>query len=158
MVRRYLRLLILLTLIILGVEYFFQKLKNRINTLQEISDKYYTLFLMLNQWLAIKQEGKNLYSYFEKYGYRRIAIYGMSYVGKSLFNELKGKPIEVVYGIDKNFDKNDGELRILNPNDNLEDVDVIIVTPITFFNEIEEILSVKINCPVISLGDVLYEM
>jgi hypothetical protein len=37
-------------------------------------------------------------------------------------------------------------------------VDAIVVTAITFFDEIEEKLSEKIDCPIISLDDILYEV
>ena len=43
-------------------------------------------------------------------------------------------------------------------DDNLEDVDAIVVTAITFFDEIEEQLQSKVSCPIISLEDILYEV
>jgi len=43
-------------------------------------------------------------------------------------------------------------------DDSLEDVDVVIVTAITFFDEIETKLSEKLDCPIISLEDILYEV
>ena len=63
---------------------------------QEMSDKHLALFLMMNQWVKVKQEGKNLASYFEKNGYKKIAIYGMSYAGETLLEELKDSEINVV--------------------------------------------------------------
>ena len=43
-------------------------------------------------------------------------------------------------------------------DDDLENVDAIVVTAITFFDEIAEKLEEKVNCPVISLEDILYEV
>ena len=43
-------------------------------------------------------------------------------------------------------------------DDDLEEVDAVVVTAITFFDEIEEKLSQKIDCPIISLEDILYEI
>ena len=40
----------------------------------------------------------------------------------------------------------------------LETVDAVVVTAITFFDEIEERLSEKVDCPIISLEDILYEV
>lgn len=37
-----------------------------------MSDKHFALFLMMNQWVKVKQEGKNLAAYFENYGYKNI--------------------------------------------------------------------------------------
>ena len=33
-----------------------------------LSEKHLALFLMMNQWVAVKQEGKSLSDYFEKQG------------------------------------------------------------------------------------------
>jgi hypothetical protein len=130
----------------------------KINKTQNMSDKHLSLFLMMNQWVKVKQEGKNLSSYFEKNGYKKIAIYGMSYAGETLLDELKGTGIDVAYGIDQNADSIYADVDIVTMDDDLEVVDAIVVTAITFFDEIEGKLSGKIDCPIISLEDVLYEV
>lgn len=126
--------------------------------IENMSDKHLALFLMMNQWVKVKQEGKNLSSYFETNGYKKIAIYGMSYAGETLFEELKDSNIEIAYAIDKNADSIDADVDLVSVDDELEDVDVIVVTAITFFEEIEEMLSEKIDCPIVSLEDILYEV
>lgn len=125
---------------------------------QNMSDKHLALFLMMNQWVRIKQEGKNLASYFEKNGYRRIAVYGMSYAGETLIDELKGTDVTVAYGIDRNAESLYADVDIVSMNDDLGEVDAVVVTAITFFDEIEELLSDKMDCPIISLEDALYEV
>lgn len=45
-----------------------------------LSDKHWAMFLMMNQWIQAKQEGKSLEEYFIKNNYKKIAVYGMSYV------------------------------------------------------------------------------
>lgn len=121
-----------------------------------MSDKHLSLFLMMNQWVKVKQEGKNLASYFEKNGYRKIAVYGMSYAGETLLDELRGTNIQIAYGIDKNADEIYADVNIVSMEDSLEEVDAVVVTAITFFEEIEEKLSHKINCPIVSLEDIIY--
>lgn len=123
---------------------------------KKMSDKHLDLYLLMDQWVAVKQEGKNLSEYFERKGYKSIAIYGMSYVGKRLVEELKGSGIEIKYGIDKNANNIASDLDIYSIEDDLMNVDVIVVTPITFFDEIEEKLSVKYNGPIISLDEIVY--
>lgn len=122
------------------------------------SDKHLDLFLMMNQWVKVKQKGKNLSEYFDANGYKKIAIYGISYAGETLVDELKGTPIEVAYGIDRNADSICSDLDIVSMEDDLAEVDAIVVTAISFFNEIEGQLSQKIACPIISLEDILYEV
>lgn len=126
--------------------------------MKSMSDKHLALFLMMNQWVKVKQEGKNLEAYFKKNDYRRIAIYGMSYAGETLINELEDTEIDVAYGIDKNADTIYSAIDIYSMEDDLEEVDAIVVTAITFFHEIEQKLSEKAACPIISLEDVLYEV
>lgn len=129
-----------------------------IEKVKNMSNKHLSLFLMMNEWVKIKQNGKSLPDYFKRNNYNRIAIYGMSYAGETLLNELSGSEIEVVYGIDKNAEMIDKDLKIITVENPLEEVDAIVVTAITFFDEIEEELSKKIECPIISLEDILYEI
>ena len=46
----------------------------------------------------------------------------------------------------------------MSVEDELEEVDAVIVTAVTFFDDILEKLSQKLDCPVISLEDILYEI
>lgn len=131
---------------------------DKLKKTRDMSAKHLKLFLMMNQWVKIKQEGKNLSTYFENKGYKRIAIYGMSYAGETLVDELKDTGIEVVYGIDQNADSIFADIDIVTMDDTLEDVDAVVVTAITFFGEIEEKLHGKLNCSIISLEDILYEV
>ena len=62
------------------------------------------------------------------------------------------------YGIDKKADTIYAEFDVISPDEELEEVDAIVVTSITFFDEIEELLSKKVDCPIISLEDILYEV
>lgn len=125
---------------------------------KQMSDKHLALYLMMNQWVKVKQEGKSLASYFEEKGYREIAIYGMSYAGEALVRELEGTGIRVKYGIDAKAVNIYTDIEVVTPDDVNEEVDVIVVTPITFFDEIEIKLSEKVNCPIISLEDILDEI
>lgn len=125
---------------------------------QAYAEKCIALFQMMNRWVKVKQEGKNLSAYFEGEGYKTIAIYGMSFVGETLLDELKDTGIQVAYGIDQNADSIFSDIDVITAEDKLGDVDAIVVTAISFFNEIEEKLADKVSCPIISLEDVLYEM
>lgn len=141
-----------------GMKLMVNILGKEINRINQLSDKRSSLFLMMNQWVKVKQDGKNLADYFKKLGYQKIAIYGMNYAGETLLKELKSGNINVVYGIDKGKNGIHSDIDIVSPDENLEKVDVIVVTAITFYDEIVEMLSAKIECPIISLEDILYEV
>ncbi|MCI9592691.1 MAG: hypothetical protein HFG51_00890 [Lachnospiraceae bacterium] len=123
-----------------------------------MSNKHLNLFLMMNEWVKVKQEGKNLAEYFARKGYKKIAIYGMSYAGETLLDELSETDIEVVYGIDKNAKSIYLNVNVVTMEENLEEVDAVVVTAITYYDEIEKELSKKLKCPIVSLEDVLYEI
>lgn len=122
-----------------------------------MSDKHLALFVLMNEWVKMKQEGKCIDKYFENNGYRSIAIYGMSYVGERLLDELKGSSVDVKYAIDRNADSIYGEIAVYSPEDALPEADVIVVTAVYFFDEIYDFLQEKVNCPIVSFEDILYE-
>lgn len=131
-------------------------LKEKVDYKSKMSEKHLALYLMMNQWVKVKQENKSIAGYLEAEGYKSIAIYGMNYVGETLMDELLNSSVEVKYGIDKNADTIYADVDILRPEDELPEVDAIIVTAITFFDEIEDDLSRKVDCPIISMEDILY--
>ena len=126
--------------------------------LLKMSEKHLALYLMMNQWVKVKQENKSIAKYLEAKGYREVAIYGMNYVGETLLNELTGTNVIVKYGIDKEAERMYKDIDVLLPDDELPEVDLIIVTPITFWEEIKEKLSAKSNCTIMSMEDILYEV
>ena len=130
---------------------------NKVEDIQTLSDKHLVLFKMMNQWVRVKQDGKNLSSYFEQHGYNKIAVYGMSYAGETLVNELKGSDIEIAYGIDRK-EEVFSYIDVITMEGSLPEVDAVVVTAITFFDEIEESLKRNVTCPIISLEDILYEV
>jgi hypothetical protein len=125
---------------------------------KQMSDKHLALYLMMNRWVEIKQEGKSLVDFFIKNNYRTIAVYGMSYTGERLLNELKDSNITVKYGIDQRADEIYTGINLITMDDEFPEVDAVVVTPIFFFDEIRNKVSNKIDCPIISLEDILYEL
>lgn len=134
------------------------KLKDKkINIKEEKIDKFKNYYYMLNQWLMLKQEGKGLEDYFQANNYKTIAIYGMGELGNRLYDELKETSIRVLYAVDKNPDKVYSELKVVSLDEPLEEVDAFIVTATFAYDEIEKELSDRVNCPIISLENVVYE-
>lgn len=122
------------------------------------ADKHLAILELFDQWMMKKQEGKTVSDYLRENGFRTIAIYGMGYLGKRLYDELKDSEIEVRYAIDKNADNLYLELDVISPDENMPEVDLIIVTAVYFFDEIEGMLTNLTECPVVSFEDILYEM
>ena len=125
---------------------------------QEQLRKLHVLYMAFDQWLQIRQAGKSLAEYFVKNNYKTVAVYGMKELGERLCDELKGSEITVCYAIDKNADQIYADVDVVTPDDDLMPVDVIVVTAIYYFDEIEEMMCKKVECPIVSLEDILYEM
>lgn len=124
-----------------------------------MSDKHLRMFLLMHQWLRVRQDGKFLKDYFKEKGWFRIAVYGMSHMGESLVHELRNTDISVEYGIDRNPDESYTDIKVFLPDDEMPKVDVIVVTAVAFFDEIKNMLQKKNNDQmIVSLEDILYEM
>ena len=123
-----------------------------------MSEKHLSIMLILNRFLQIKQEQKSIGAYLENKGIHTVAIYGMSYVGERLYEELKNENVQVLYGIDKKAGSGIEGFQMYSPYEKLPEVDAVIVTPTFFFAAIQKDLSAKIMCPIISLEEILYEV
>ena len=132
--------------------------KQAVDAKAEKVDKFKGYYNMLNQWLILKQEGKSLIEYFNKNGYKSVAIYGMGEMGNRLYDELKDSEIELKYAIDKNAAGTYSELNVIGKDEDFPEVDVLVVTATFAFDEIEDELSGKVDWPIVSLEDVVYEI
>lgn len=119
-------------------------------------DKFKGYYNMQNQWLQLKLEGKSLESFFLDKGYQTVAIYGMGEMGNRLYEELKGSQVQVKYGIDKNASGTYADIDVFTLDDDLEAVDVVVVTAVFDFCKIEEEISGLFTCPIISLDEVVF--
>jgi len=120
------------------------------------ADKFKGYYNILIQWLRNKQGGKELSKYLYNNGYKNIAIYGMGHIGFCLYEELKNTEICVKYGIDQHVTSSDSELKILSLEDELELVDVVIVTTPQAYNEVSAKISELMDVPVLSLEEIVY--
>ncbi len=123
-----------------------------------LSDKHLSLFLLMNQWVQVKQKGMSVAEYLTKNNYKQIAIYGMSYMGGTLVKELKDTEVIVKYGIDIKPDEAYADIDVSTPDQEMPEVAAIIVTAVSALSEIENMLHEQVCCPVISLEDILYGM
>lgn len=131
----------------------------RLEAKQRECEKYLDNYQMLNHWLAGKSAGSTLAAYFEKMGYRSIAIYGMGDLANRIFEELKESGIEILYGIDKDVcNTASGIAEVYAPDETLPAADAVIVTPFYDLERIRADLEQKVSCPVVSLEEAVWSM
>ncbi|MCI9166578.1 MAG: hypothetical protein HFH01_00035 [Dorea sp.] len=127
-----------------------------IDNCRELTDKNLDLFLLMNKWMKTKQEGRHIKEYLEKRGYKSVAVYGLSHVGRCLLEELKDCDVEIKYAVDRNAMAIYSDIEVYSPEDDLPETDAMIVTAVYYFNEISNNLKDKITFPIVSLKDILY--
>ena len=128
------------------------RLQDRINVLSDH-------FQLLNHWLEIRGEGKSTADYFQEMGYHHIAVYGMAELAIRLSEDLEGSLVHIDYGIDRDISCSQARIsEVYSPEDNLPETDAIVVTPYAAFGEIRKVLEGKVNCPVVSLEEVVWSI
>ena len=128
-----------------------KKTKNELNKSQVIIKS-------LIRWIEVEQRNINFADWIRNFGYTKIAVYGLGDLGRLLVKELYINGLDVYYGIDRNRPSCQYLDRVYAVDDDLPKVDLIIVTVIYDFASISKMLSDKIDCPIISLEDLLFRM
>ena len=140
---------------------------------KQIDDKYIkriemqrnrnrALFKCAVNWIEVFVNGSCIAEYFEKRGYNRIAIYGVSDLGKLLCKALENKDIKIEYFVDQAADLNRlcCGVPVYLPEEapKLQSVDVIVVTPVFYFNDIcRTLLMFDPALSIVSLNSVIDE-
>ena len=119
----------------------------------------------LELWIRKKNEGKEVVSFFQNRGIKRVAIYGLSQTGRLLYEELRKTEVAVVCGIDrsKNYSVNrlpTIRLDAVTPEGLLKDVELVVVIPIYDFPSIYDTLNEKLHgrIPIVGLDEILCEL
>lgn len=111
---------------------------------------------ILSKWLNRKVNGKTITQYLIDNNMRKIAIYGMGMLGIPLYTELLNEHFEVLYGIDQDSTKADGfDVPVYQLGEELEAVDLIIVTVHYAYESIKKKLLEQGNFEIISLNELL---
>ena len=87
--------------------------------------------------------------------YKEIVIYGCSVLGKRLARDLEGGNIKISCFIDRNRTVSYPDVPVLHELDNLPSADAVIITVVSQYYEIKKELRNKVQCPIISVEDLL---
>lgn len=94
------------------------------------------MFMVYDRWMRLENCGKGLGDFLLKCGYRKVAIYGVGYIGKQLIGRLCKENGLSLYAIDQNAEYITSDLPIRRLEEFEEDVDLVIVTSIKSAKEI----------------------
>lgn len=79
------------------------------------------------EWVTIQKYCYSLADFLGKYGYNRVAIYGMGEIAYLIYDALKDSDVEVVYFIDNNADNLYHSLPIFKLKDELPYTDLVLI-------------------------------
>jgi len=133
--------------------------KKRLEEQRKAADKFSDFYQLLSHWLEVKNLGGSTAAYFEEMGYRKIAIYGMGELANRLSEDLGKSGIVIAYGVDRNVCSTPARMEeVYTLEDELPEVDAMIVTPFYAMGDIQNVLKTKIDCPIISLEEVVWSV
>lgn len=144
---------------IIGYKYVNGNMRGQLERAEKMSDKHLAIMNLLSMWLQNKEENLKIETYLAEKQIKKVAIYGMASVGERLYDELEKSNIEIAYCIDRNANNIYKDVDVVNPDDSLDsNIDAIVVTAFTFFDEIEASLKAKVNVPIISIDDIIFSL
>lgn len=115
------------------------------------------------QWLDLLEEGANLAPYLQDHQCRRIAIYGAAQMGEMLLKEIRqyGRwEVEPIYFLDRRGEwlreKEGVPVYLPEKFADLPEVDMVIVTAISYFASIrDQLILLRPEIPVVSLNTII---
>jgi len=142
------------------MQWELQNQKDELTSEKKLRKYYEEYYILLNKWMELYQENKSLGDYCEKNKYNRILIYGMGNLGKRLYMDLKKSSCKVIGFVDKsekNIVYNELEKIEITQLKELEKlIDIIIVTPIPYYEDIYSDLKDKgMECKIESLKSLI---
>lgn len=103
---------------------------------------------------------ENLTRYFQVNGYRNIAVYGVGRLGKLILRNIDTVQLASICTIDENKKARFGNMETINIQE-LEDrkeIDMVLVTPLLDYPQIEAQICSRCDIPVISAKELMCDM
>lgn len=119
------------------------------------SDRKWRVF---EKWLLLEEQNIGVSEWFEKRQIQQISIYGYGYLGKHLLHELILSGRKINYIFDRNEKVNNKNVPVFHTLKNLPEVEIIVVTAVSSFEEIQCDLQQHTSAEIISLETILDDL
>lgn len=127
--------------------------------------KFRMYYNLLIKWIYVYRDVKKIEDYFSINNISKVAIYGMGELGRILFDELcLSDKVKIELLIDQKKGSAFGKVKVLSIYDDISQelinkgIELIIVTPIFSYNEIEKELIKKTNIKTVSLEEIIHKL
>lgn len=103
---------------------------------------------------------ENLTRYFKMNGYRNIAVYGVGKLGTLILRNIDTTQLQSIYIIDENKKAGFGDIEKINMEELVEkkEIDMVLVTPLLDYPQIEAKICSRREIPVISTKELMCDM
>ena len=134
--------------------------KSKMDSLKRQADDNLLQYNMMNRWTQNLQQNKTVVGWLKANNYEKVAVYGIGILSNTLIQELKSGGIQVSYGIDQNTEKPYMPLdfQVYSPEEHLPEADIVIVTIISAYPTVKTRLETKLDCPIVSLENIVYNL
>lgn len=119
--------------------------------------RYQYFFHVFDEWMTLKENGKDIDDILYDAGYRRIAVYGMGRMCMHMRKALMDSDVEVAYIIDRQSYELYGGIHIYDLKYDFEAVDAVIYTDMEVDSSIFDQLKEKLSDRIICLEDVVFD-
>lgn len=137
-------------------------IKNSIKLFDSVRVKMSEIVQLFDKWMYLERRGYRIIDYIQA-RYKKIAVYGMGYLGNRLVDVLETTDIKVCFIIDREAETMVYNYPVIAPEEVFEyqitnQADAIIVTATSFFEQIKERLLHVNNVEIVSLKDIINSM
>lgn len=127
------------------------------------ANRYFKMAKVYDYWMYLNIRNKKVEHYLRDCNYKKIAVYGMNYLGNRLYDELYKSSVEVIFGIDNGADGIEYDIPMYKMDsfelaEKLTCVDAVVVTVIDPYQNILSDLSKICDKPLMHIEDVFLEM
>lgn len=133
-------------------------IKNVVEERIKILCKFQKMFYIYNEWMKLQEQDIYISSYLKQLGYKDVAIYGDSYIGKRLYHDLKKGGMNIPFFIDMNAKYLSEDIPIYMPDEDIPKVDIIIISLVEEGNSIMGRLSHKTEAKILSIIELIGQM
>lgn len=118
-------------------------------------DTYRNAYRVYDGWIRRAHANDSPAEMLKGRGIRNIAIYGASYIGRSIFRLLDNSSVKVLFFLDRNAAYIDFEIPVYTVSDAPPRIDGIIISLFGEADRIREMLSEKFECPVYTVEELI---
>lgn len=120
--------------------------------------KFQRISFVYDIWLSLRNSNIHISYYLKQKGYQSIAIYGVTSLGKRLYEELNMDKFEISYFIDINAPFIDEQIPVYSPIDELKQVDAVIISLVQNEQQITELLQKKMKADILEMAELMKQV